>query len=188
MKDSPDGDFWEIPHDTAHKNVFENYIHLKLRSQLPWVRVRLNKKMSDYNDVIMRAMASQINSLTIVYSIVYSRADQRKYQSSAPLAFVRGIPRWQQLHNLSDSLQTTLYCHIDTWFVTCSLWICHCELLYIYGINDVWILNLVTGEFPAQRASNAEIFPFDDVIIFLQNRHFHYTDETKPEKKNQPWY
>ena len=46
-----------------------------------------------YNDVIMSAMASQITSLTIVYSTVYSGADQRKYQSSASLAFVRGIHR-----------------------------------------------------------------------------------------------
>ena len=38
-------------------------------------------------------MASQITSLTIVYSIVYLGADQRKHQSSAPLAFVRGIHR-----------------------------------------------------------------------------------------------
>ena len=41
----------------------------------------------------MGAMASQITSLTIAYSIVYSGADQRKYQSSASLAFVRGIHR-----------------------------------------------------------------------------------------------
>ena len=47
-----------------------------------------------YNDVIMGAMASQIISLTIVYSIVNSGADQRKHQSSASLAFVRGIHRW----------------------------------------------------------------------------------------------
>ena len=46
-----------------------------------------------YDDVIMSAMASQITSLTIVYSTVYSGADQRKYQSSASLAFVRGIHR-----------------------------------------------------------------------------------------------
>ena len=63
----------------------------------------------------MRAMASQITSLTIVYSTVYSGANQRKHQSSVPLAFV-------------------------------------------------------TGEFPSQRASNAEVwccleFPFDDVIM-----------------------
>ena len=41
----------------------------------------------------MSTMASQITSLTIVYPIVYLSADQRKYQSSALLAFVRGI-RW----------------------------------------------------------------------------------------------
>ena len=41
-----------------------------------------------YNDVIMGAMAHQIISLTIVYSIVYAGADQRKHQSSALLAFV----------------------------------------------------------------------------------------------------
>ena len=38
-----------------------------------------------YSDVIMGAIASQITSLTIVYSIVYSDTDQRKHQSSAPL-------------------------------------------------------------------------------------------------------
>ena len=46
-----------------------------------------------YGDVTMGAIASQITSLTIVYSIVYSDADQRKHQSSASLAFVRGIHR-----------------------------------------------------------------------------------------------
>ena len=39
----------------------------------------------------MGAIASQITSLTIAYSIIYSDADQRKHQSSASLAFVRGI-------------------------------------------------------------------------------------------------
>ena len=42
----------------------------------------------------MTVMASQITSLTIVYSIVYSGTDERKHQSSASLAFVRGIHRW----------------------------------------------------------------------------------------------
>ena len=36
----------------------------------------------------------QIPSRTIVYSNVYSGADQRKHQSSASLAFVRGIHWW----------------------------------------------------------------------------------------------
>ena len=47
-----------------------------------------------YNDVIMSLVASQITSLTIVYSTVYSGADQRKHQSSTSLAFVWGIHRW----------------------------------------------------------------------------------------------
>ena len=46
-----------------------------------------------YNDAIMGAVASQITSLTIVYSTVDSDADQRKHQSSASLAFVWGIHR-----------------------------------------------------------------------------------------------
>ena len=46
-----------------------------------------------YGDVIMSTIASQITSLTIVYSTVYSDADKRKYQSYASLAFVRGIHR-----------------------------------------------------------------------------------------------
>ena len=48
-----------------------------------------------YNDVIMTTMGSQITSLTVVYSTVYSDADQRKHQSSEALAFVWGIQsRW----------------------------------------------------------------------------------------------
>ena len=47
-----------------------------------------------YGDVMMGAMASQITSLTIVYSTVYSGIDHREHQSSASLAFVRGIHRW----------------------------------------------------------------------------------------------
>ena len=39
----------------------------------------------------MGAMVSQITSLTIIYSTDYLGADQRKHQSSASLAFVRGI-------------------------------------------------------------------------------------------------
>ena len=60
-----------------------------------------------YNDVIMNTMASQITSLTIAYSTVYSGADKIKQQSSTATGLCEGN-------------------------------------------------TLVTGEFPAQRASNAE--------------------------------
>ena len=45
------------------------------------------------SDDMMGAMASQITSFKIVYSTLYSGADQRKHQSAASLAFVRGIHR-----------------------------------------------------------------------------------------------
>ena len=41
----------------------------------------------------MTTISPQITSLMVVYSIVYSDADQRKHQSSASLAFVWGIHR-----------------------------------------------------------------------------------------------
>ena len=50
-------------------------------------------QIDHYDDVTMSLMASQITSLTSVYSTVYLGADQRKHQSSAPLAFVWGIHR-----------------------------------------------------------------------------------------------
>ena len=72
-------------------------------------------RLEHYIDVIMTTMASQITSLTVLYSTVYSDADQRKHQSSASLAFV-------------------------------------------------WKIHQDPGEFPAQMASYADMFPFDDVI------------------------
>ena len=47
-----------------------------------------------YSDVIMGPMVSPITCLTLVYSTVYSGADQRKHQSSTSLALVLGIHRW----------------------------------------------------------------------------------------------
>ena len=58
-----------------------------------WYCLCLDKSSGHYSDVIMGGIASQITSLTIVYSTVYSDADQRRHQSSASLAFVRGIHR-----------------------------------------------------------------------------------------------
>ena len=55
---------------------------------------RFKGKLYHYNDVIMSSMASQITGDSIVYSAVCSGADQRKHQSSASLAYGRGVHRW----------------------------------------------------------------------------------------------
>ena len=60
--------------------------------QPSWKRKPVNTY--HYDDVIMDSIASQITSLTIVYSTVHSGADQSKHQSSASLAFVWEIHRW----------------------------------------------------------------------------------------------
>ena len=63
-----------------------------MRSKTPLVLIVTNMK-NHYNDVTMGTIASQITSLTSIYSTVYSGADQSKHQSSASLAFVCGIHR-----------------------------------------------------------------------------------------------
>ena len=70
-------------------SLFIIYQNRYVRNQ--WTQ---NFDLYHYCDVIMGAVASQITSLMIVYSSVHSDADQRKHQSSASLAFVRGIHRW----------------------------------------------------------------------------------------------
>ena len=57
------------------------------------IQQRHHGQQHHYDDVIMTTLASQTTSLAIVYSTVYSDADQRKHQSSASLAFVWGIHR-----------------------------------------------------------------------------------------------
>ena len=67
-----------------------HYLTLLLTNFHPYV----SQFQNHCRDVIMGAMASQITSLTIICSTVHSCADQRKRQSYAWLAFVRGIHRW----------------------------------------------------------------------------------------------
>ena len=55
---------------------------------------QFNANITHCIEVIMSAMAFQIISISIGYSTVCSGACQRKYQSPASLAFVRGIHRW----------------------------------------------------------------------------------------------
>ena len=81
--------------------------NIKAPHHVAWPSFFSGSDLSHYNDVIMGAMASQITSITIVSSTVYSGADQRK----------------------KSNLRVTGLC---------------------VGNSQV------TGEFPAQRASNAE--------------------------------
>ena len=63
------------------------------------------KPILHYDDVIMTMLASQITSLMVVYSIVYSGVNQRKHQSSASLAFVREIHRDRWISRTNGQLR-----------------------------------------------------------------------------------
>ena len=66
-------------------------------SQKSWCMcafIRAWGNTTNYSDVIMGAMVSQITSGSIVCPTVCSGHDHRKHQRSAPLAFVRGIHWW----------------------------------------------------------------------------------------------
>ena len=76
-------------HDKNRLNCIKSVTAMKMRNL---ICCRLSS--FHYSDVMLSAMASQITSLTIVYSTVNSGANQRKHQSSASLAFVKGIHQW----------------------------------------------------------------------------------------------
>ena len=78
----------KLSHPSNHEHVFSS-----TKNSCEHMFVYPVTSIRHYNDVIMGTIASQITSLTIVYSTVYSDADQSKHQSSASLAFVRGIHR-----------------------------------------------------------------------------------------------
>ena len=96
---------WWCHHDSKNALVCAKW-QWNARDCVTWLHIQRSRECNPlttaycvwlsfrhYTDITMGAIASQITSLTIVYSIVYSDTDQRKHQSSASLAFVRGIHR-----------------------------------------------------------------------------------------------
>ena len=108
----------------------------------------------------MSAIASQITSLTIVYSTVYSGAYQRKHQSSASLTFVRRIHRspgnsphkWHVTRKMIpfddvivDIAFTFKSYLFDTWyFLTWPLWHLHIECEHLLSADYYHcVMNLI---------------------------------------------
>ena len=109
----------------------------------PWLKILHSRATvsCNYNDVIMDAMASQITSLTSVYSIVYSGVDQRKYQSSTSLAFVLGIHRWPVNSPLKWPATRKLFPFEDVMV----LWIISSIHAWCYNIHGGVSLHLVSS-------------------------------------------
>ena len=128
--------------------------------------MRCRRLGAHYNDVIMSTIASQITSLAIVYSTVYSGADQRKHQSSASLAFVWGIHRgpvnsphkWpvsRKMFPFDDVIMRWNYHAVTSWEINttiiliCFLCVCVCivvlnSLLGLQGLFQWDIYGFIT--------------------------------------------
>ena len=84
-------------------------------------------RVRHYIDIINTTMASQITSLTVVYSTVYSDTDQRKHQSSSSLAFVWGVHRDRWIPRTKGQLRGKCF-HLMTssWLLYVLTVISHC--------------------------------------------------------------
>ena len=133
----------------------------------------------------MSAMASQITSFTIVYATIYSGTEQRKHQSSASLAFVRGISPhrgpvtrkffsnwwryyvqdWSQANEWHQDIIYTsvLESHIE-WKISLN----HRSRYYFHAI--IWSLSRIGNIF-----SYARIEYLQNISIFTQ--HAQYIDD-----------
>ena len=109
-----------------------------------------------YDGVIMGVMASQITSLTIVYSSVFSGADQRKHQSSASLAFVRGIHRgpvnspykWpvtRKMFPFDDVIVITQYMYITLTGIGPASWLWNVPVTCNFGRQIDSYVGSLTG-------------------------------------------
>ena len=140
------------------------FLYQALRGTVTWLmwQIRFNGsyfKHVHYDDVTMGAIASQITSLTIVYSTVYSGADQSKHQSSASLAFVWGIHRgpvnsphkWpvtRKMFPFDDVIMSAVFRAIyneqDLFFFVCGDF--HFKHKRVVGLSYLCNVNLILGK------------------------------------------
>ena len=120
------------------------------RSILIWYCTEIH-----YNDVIMSPLASQITSLAIVYSTVYSVADQRKHQSFVSLAFVRGIHRGPVNSPHKWSITRKMFPFDDVIMNMYSTWV------------DIWTHNRHPMVHPWGRAIGCLLWAFCRMLTVL---------------------
>ena len=100
----------------------------------------------------MTTIAPQITSLTVVYSTVYSDADQRKHQSSASLAFVWGIHRDRWIPRTKGQLRGKCF-HLMT--SSCVHHVNDCECDECIGL--AWLMEVNYTSCPYQTAPSHNI-------------------------------
>ena len=99
--------------------------------------------MAHYSDVTMSGMASQITGVSIVCSTVCFGVDQRKYQSSASLAFVRGIHRWSMDSTHKGQVKRKMF-PFDNVIMWCNIFVLDLHTF----LKHILIYNVTRLSFP----------------------------------------
>ena len=115
-----------------------------------------------YSDVIMIMLVSQITSLVIVYSTVYSGTDQRKHQSSASLAFVRGIHQWLVNSSHKGPVTLKMFPFDDAIMNVYTTWLCSHWIL----CTGAKLMKIVEWKLPSMT-------PFQFCRLLGQKTHSH---------------
>ena len=108
----------------------------------------------------MGMMTSQITSLMIVYSVLYSGEDQRKHESSVSLAFVRGIHQWPVNSPHKGPVTRKMFSFDD---VIMTFWIMVVLFQYSFAVSCSVIWNKIDFTFNF----NIKIFNFGKKIIYI---------------------
>ena len=108
----------------------------------------------------MGTMASQITSLTIVYSTVYSGTGQRNHQSSASLTFVQRIHRWPVNSLHKGTVTRKMFPFDDVIMVTASSQFCETKMqIYLSTFPEIYsVQQWINKRFKviSQRKNNVE--------------------------------
>ena len=142
----------------------------------------------------MGSRASQITSLTIVYSAVYSGADQRKHQRSASLAFVRGIhrgpmkfphkwPTTRKMFPFDDAIMKWASCHRGK-----SQWRACDSIVPWISVTMVCKEKTLMCDSDSQDTVGCNylslpFLPASDTILFI----YHFTAWSNEEKISECW-
>ena len=137
-----------------------------------------------YSNVIMGTIASQITSFTIVYSTVYTDADQRKHQRSASLTFVRVIHRGPVNSPQKWPITRKMFPFDDV----IILWTGSCEqfLYFLYRISWILYVWFIGQYFPLslRRCSVSPMFRGTSEVKWFWNTR---VNEQRQRSRQRQW-
>ena len=88
--------------------------------------------------IVMSTMVPQTTGVSVVCSVVFTGAYKRKHQSSASLAFVRGIYRWPVDSPHKGSVTSKLLM-TSSWSVACMLCVNAGDMQTLFRISNISI-------------------------------------------------